>query len=99
MTTFEILLDTEHGLYRYSSHGRRKIRAPSDIDMDRGAALRELAQLFRGFSGDLKQVLEFWEKVQSARLYGLVKTDFDPTLPLENLRELVKVTEEVEATA
>jgi hypothetical protein len=70
---FNILIDKP---YHYGGHKMRT------------TVLNELAEHFRGYSIDLRVQLEFWEKIESCEMYGLIK----PYLPLggiDNLRELI----------
>lgn len=53
------------------------------------ALLAQLAAHFKGFERELQVGLEFFEKVDSARQYGLVEADIDQEA-LENLRELIR---------
>lgn len=68
-----------------------------DGEQSRDALLHALALHFKGYSKELQNLLDFWQKLESAKLYGLVTMGFDISTGVENLRELVKLTEEMEA--
>ena len=73
-----------------------RLRAPKlQRTEDQGQLLGELAAHFKGYSAELKDELQFWEKVDSAEKYGLVEAHVDQEA-LENLRELISRCEALE---